>query len=134
MCAGAGRRRRFRKVPQGSGVCWCRFWREVPEGFGRCWRVPENSGVLAEVAGRKGSGRFGEVPERSGHSRESRARRRLWRVLLAYEQNNAPMCRFEIDKANAHDTAMYALLLGIPPELIVSVFILGHFWEAEPTN
>ena len=41
------------------------------------------------------------------------------RVLLAYEQNNAPMCRLEIDKANARDTAMYALLLlGIPPKLV----------------
>ena len=29
-CAG-----RFRKVPEGSGVCWCRFRRQVPEGSGR---------------------------------------------------------------------------------------------------
>ena len=88
---------RFRKVPEGSEMYWS-----------------ESSGVLAEVAGAK---RFGEVPEGSG---ESRARHRFWRVLLAYEQNNAPMCTFEIEKANAHDTAMYALLLlGIPPKLIL---------------
>ena len=110
---------RFRKVPEGSGVCSCRFQRQVPEGFGRCWRVPESSRVLAEVAGAKvpeGLGRFRKVPEGSG---ESRARRMFWRVLLAYEQNNAPMCRFETEKTNAHDTAMYALLLlGIPLKLI----------------
>ena len=45
-------------------------------------------------------------------SREIRARHRFWRVLLAYEHNNAPMCKFEIEKANA------LLLLGIPPKLI----------------
>ena len=40
-------------------------------------------------------------------------------VLEGFASNNAPMCRFEIEKANAHDTAMYALLLlGIPPKLI----------------
>ena len=65
--------------------------------------------------------RFRKIPEGSG---ESRARRRFWRVLLAYEQNNAPVCRFESEKANAHDTVMRALLLlGIPPKLIL-VFIV----------
>ena len=46
-----------------------------------------------------------------------------------YEQNNAPMCRFEIEKANGHDTAMYALLLlGIPPKLIIFLPKCGrHF-------
>ena len=70
--------------------------------------------MLAEVAGAKV---FGEVPDGSG---ESTARRRFWRSLLAYEQNSAPMCRFEIEKANPCDAAMYALLLlGIPPQLII---------------
>ena len=84
---------KFRKVPvcagASSGGRFCR----VSEGAGG--RVPENSG------GCKGSGRFGEVLGGSG---------RFWRVPESqgpYEQNNAPMCRFEIDKANAHDTAMY---------------------------
>ena len=106
---------------------------EAGEGFGRLRcvlvQVPEaGSGGFRKVVegsinfrsgggGRcKGSRRFGEVPEGSG---ESRARRRFWRVLLAYEQNNAPMYCFETEKANARDTAMYALLLlGIPPKLI----------------
>ena len=67
MCAGAGRR--FRKVPEGSGVCWRflkvpaedpgagpghRFWK-VLEGSGRFWRVP--------VCGDSGGfGRFRKVP------------------------------------------------------------------------
>ena len=84
----------------------------------------EGSRKFRSVGGRcKDSGRFGEVPEGSG---ESRARRRIWRVLLAYEQNNAPMCRFEIEKANAHATTMYALLLlGIPPKIIL--FFMTYF-------
>ena len=38
MCAGVGSGGRFRKVPESSGVCWCRFRRQVPEGSGefRC--------------------------------------------------------------------------------------------------
>ena len=42
---------RFRKVPESSGVYWCRFRRQVPEGSGRFRRVqkfrrqvPEGSG------------------------------------------------------------------------------------------
>ena len=93
------------QVPEGSGARFRCVLVQVPEaGSGRCWRVPESSGVLAEVAGAK-------VPEGLG---------RFWRVLLAlaYGQNNAPICRFEIEKTNAHDTAVYALLLlGIPPKL-----------------
>ena len=58
-----------------------------------------------------------------------RARRRFWRVLLAYEQNYAPMCTFEIEKGTAHDTAMYAfLLLGIPRKLICFVGPC-HLWS-----
>ena len=36
--AGAGSGGEFRKVPESSGVCWCRFWKQVPEGSGgfRC--------------------------------------------------------------------------------------------------
>ena len=85
-----------------------RFRRQVPEAGARFWRVPEGSdaglcrfgkqvsascGMLAEVAGAKapdGLGRFSKVPIPEG-SGESKARRRFWRVLLAYEQNNAPM-------------------------------------------
>ena len=49
MCAGVGSGGRFRKVPDGSVVCWCRFRRQLPEGsegsgefqcFGRFRRVP----------------------------------------------------------------------------------------------
>ena len=38
MCAGVGSGGKFRKVPESSGVCWCRFRRRVPEGSGefRC--------------------------------------------------------------------------------------------------
>ena len=32
MCAGVGSGGGFRKVPEGSGVCWCRFRRQVAEG------------------------------------------------------------------------------------------------------
>ena len=42
--AGAGSGQRFRKVPESSGVCWCRFRKQVPEGPGTfrrdsgvCW-------------------------------------------------------------------------------------------------
>ena len=37
MCAGVGSAEgcRFRKVPESSGVCWCRFRRQVPEGSGQ---------------------------------------------------------------------------------------------------
>ena len=127
----------------GSGVRRCgsqaQFRRQVPEGSARFRRVlvqvPEAGfGKFRSVGGGgrcKGSGRFVEG------SGESRARRRFWRVLLAYKQNNAPMCRFEIEKANAHDTATYALLLlGIPPKLICCNaffwFWLANFtWETQ---
>ena len=76
---------RFRKVPEGSGVCWCGFrrqvpvpeagsgrFRKVPEGSGVCWwrfRVPEGSGglqcVVVEVP-EAGSGRLRRVPECAG--------------------------------------------------------------------
>ena len=50
MCAGVGSGGRFRKVPEGSGVCWRRF----RKGSGR-FRVPVCAGV--------GSGdRFRKVP------------------------------------------------------------------------
>ena len=32
MCAGVGSGGKFWKVPEGSGVCYCRFRRQVPEG------------------------------------------------------------------------------------------------------
>ena len=53
---GAGCRRRFQKVPEGSGGfrcragsgCMCRF-QKVPEGFGRFRKVPEGSGRFRKV-------------------------------------------------------------------------------------
>ena len=45
MCAGVGSGGNFRKVPDGSSVCWCRFRRQLPEGSGRFWRVPVCAGV-----------------------------------------------------------------------------------------
>ena len=75
MCAGAGRRSRFRrkvpKVPEGYRVCWCRFRRQGPEGFGGfrcvCWcrfrkQVPASCGELRRVPVRAGVGRFWRVP------------------------------------------------------------------------
>ena len=70
MCAGAGRRSRFRrKVPEGSerfrrvpacaGVGFGGWFRKVPEGSGRFRRVPVCAG--------EGSG--GGVPESSGEFR-----------------------------------------------------------------
>ena len=53
MCAKKGSGGRFRKVPEDSGVCWCRFQRQVPEGSGVC-------------AGVSSGGRFQQVLEGSG--------------------------------------------------------------------
>ena len=73
MCAGVGSGGKFRKVPEGSGVCWCRFRRQVPEGAGgfRCvllW-IPEGCGGFRRVPARAGAGSGGklrrEVPEAS---------------------------------------------------------------------
>ena len=49
----------FRKVPESSGVKWCRFRRQVPEGSGRFRRVPEYAGIGS-------GGRVRKVPESSG--------------------------------------------------------------------
>ena len=38
MCAGVGSGGSFRKVPESSGVCYCRFRRPVPESSGVRWR------------------------------------------------------------------------------------------------
>ena len=88
-----------------SGVRRCGSQAQVPEGSGGFHKVPVCAGVAASgVCG--GSGRFRRVKGQA-------------QVLEGFASNNAPMCRFEIEKANAHDTAMYALLLlGIPPKLI----------------
>ena len=48
VCAG-GSGGWFRKIPEGSGVRWCKFRKQVPEGSGVCWcrfrrQVPEGSG------------------------------------------------------------------------------------------
>ena len=63
MRAGVGSGGRFRKVPEGSGVCWCRFRRQVrrqvPEGSGG-FRCVHQDPVCAGV----GSGcNFRRVPE-----------------------------------------------------------------------
>ena len=39
MCAGVGSGSKFWKVPESSGVCWCRFRRQLPEGSGEFWCV-----------------------------------------------------------------------------------------------
>ena len=97
--------RGFCKVPVCAGAgSGGRFWRQVPDIFGRCRRVSE------------GAGGFQKVPE----CWQAQRFRKVWGGLEGSgEQNNAPICRFAIEKVNAHDTAMYALLLlGIPPKLI----------------
>ena len=95
-----------------SGVRRCGSQAQVPEGSGGFHKVPVCAGVAASgVCG--GSGRFRRVKGQA-------------QVLEGFASSNAPMCRFEIEKANAHDAAMYALLLlGIPPKLIF--FRLHHF-------
>ena len=53
-----------RKVPESSGVCWCRFRRRVPEaGSGRLRGVPARAGVGS------GGGFQRRVPEGSGEFR-----------------------------------------------------------------
>ena len=47
--AGVGSGGKFRKVPESSGVCYCRFRRQVPESSGVRWcrfrrQLPEGSG------------------------------------------------------------------------------------------
>ena len=43
---------RFRRVPESSGTCWCRFRRQGSEGVGSRGRVqvPESSGVVCCLA------------------------------------------------------------------------------------
>ena len=102
MCAGAGRRSKFRRkvpeaVPASSGVCWCRFWRQVPEagsgfpvqngvgpvrvGVGSGGRVRKGSEKVSggcwcrfRRQGSEGSGGFQRVPVRGGRVRG------VWRV------------------------------------------------------
>ena len=74
VCAGVSSGQRFRKVLEGSGVCWCGFRRKVPEGSGgfRCvlvWVPEEGSERFRRVracAGVSSGGRFRKVPEDSG--------------------------------------------------------------------
>ena len=73
MFAGVGSGGRFQKVPERSGVCWCRFRRQVPEaGSGGRFRrqVPEaGSGRFRTVslcAGVGSGGNFRKVPEGFG--------------------------------------------------------------------
>ena len=58
---------KFRKVPESSGVCYCRFRRQVPEGFrrvavcagvgtgGRVRKDPESYGVVCCCATSSGA-------------------------------------------------------------------------------
>ena len=61
-CAGVGSGGRFRKVPESSGVCWCRFRRR---------KVPAYAGVGS-------GGKFRKVPESSG---VKYCRFRFWRQV-----------------------------------------------------
>ena len=58
MRAGLGSGGRFRKVPESSGACWCRFRRQVPEGFGGFRIVPARVGVGSRRQGSECSGEF----------------------------------------------------------------------------
>ena len=71
MCAGVGSGSRFWKVPESSGVCWCRF-RQVPEGSGefRCVVPRKVAGFgrfrrVLVCAGVGSGGRFRKVPDSS---------------------------------------------------------------------
>ena len=67
-CAAVGSAGGFRKVPESSGVFWCRFRRRVPEGSGE-FRREASSGRFLKVpayAGVGSGGRFRKVPESSG--------------------------------------------------------------------
>ena len=67
-CAAIGSAGGFRKVPESSGVCWCRFRRRVPEGSGE-FRREASSGRFLKVPAYAGVGSgdgFRKVPESSG--------------------------------------------------------------------
>ena len=68
--AGAGSGGRFRKVPESSGVCRCRFRRRVPEGSETL--VPEGLGRFRRVPARVGVGSRGRVRKVSEGSEEFR--------------------------------------------------------------
>ena len=57
--AGVGSGGGFRKVPESSGVCWCRFRRQVPESSGMCWSG--SGGKSRKVAGSASSEKFRRV-------------------------------------------------------------------------
>ena len=70
MCAGVSSGGKFRKVPESSGVCWCR---QVPEGSGefrcagfrssrRLRRVPVRAGVWRQGSEGSGELRCGLLP------------------------------------------------------------------------
>ena len=50
---------KFRRVPESSGACWCRFQRQGSDGSGGFRRVPARVGVGS-------GGRVQKVPESSG--------------------------------------------------------------------
>ena len=73
--SGAGSGGGFRKVPESSGVCWCRFRRQVPEGSGEFhagvgsggrFSKVQSSGVCFLQIREAGSGRFRTVPMCAG--------------------------------------------------------------------
>ena len=62
VCAGAGSGGKFRKVAEGSGVCWCRFRMQLSEGSGgfRCVLVNRN---LSPEPTPAHTGTFRNLPE-----------------------------------------------------------------------
>ena len=72
VCVGVGSGGGFRKVPEGSGVYWCRFRRQVAEGSERL--VPEglSSGGFRRVPGRVGVGSRGRLRKVPAGSEEFR--------------------------------------------------------------
>ena len=93
--AGAGSGGRFRKVPESSGVCWCRFRRRVP-------KVPEGSGVgwcrfrrqVPEGSGEASSGRFRRVLVYAGVGSERWVPEGLGRFRKVPESSNVCWCSF----------------------------------------
>ena len=67
-CVAVGSAGGFRKVPESSGVCWCRFRRRVPEGSGE-FRREASSGRFLKVSGVCWCRFWRRVPEGSGKFR-----------------------------------------------------------------
>ena len=136
VCAGRGSGGRFRTVPEGSGVCWCRFRRQVPKDIAwqhHCFqmslhclvRLESWEGSVVEAGSgrfrrlRKASGRFRRVPVCAGVGSGDKFRK-------APEGSGA-----EQECAHVVKHGKRLPLLGIPPKLIV-FFHHFEFWRAKP--